>query len=170
MRRRIQRNDARFEEGQVGVVAGEKTEHQNHSMLLASFIVKGWDGVLDAEGSPIKYSPSVAAELLENNIEFFIFVLREGALAANDAAEERAESVGKPLPRFEWEQEWGGESKKRRAVYARLRLAVPDEPERDPITAYLLNLYRNICRGRRYIAGMAGRSRCLCRRGRYPTG
>jgi hypothetical protein len=40
----------------------------------------------------------VAAELLENNIEFFIFVLREGAAAANDAAEERAESVGKPSP------------------------------------------------------------------------
>lgn len=96
MRRRIQRNDARFEEGQVGVVAGEKTEHQNHSMLLASFIVKDWDGVLDAEGNPIKYSPAIAAELLETNIEFFVFVLREGAAAANDAAEERAESVGKP--------------------------------------------------------------------------
>ncbi|MBS4081802.1 hypothetical protein [Pseudomonas rustica] len=98
MRRRIQRNDARFEEGQVGVVAGEMTEHQNHSMLLSHFIVKDWDGVLDTEGSPVKYSPAVAAELLENNIEFFIFVLREGALAANDAAEERAESVGKRLP------------------------------------------------------------------------
>ena len=98
MRRRITRNDARFEEGQVGVIAGELTEHQNHAMLMSHFIVKDWEGVLDAEGSPIKYSPSVAAELLENNIEFFIFVLREGALAANDAAEERAESVGKPLP------------------------------------------------------------------------
>jgi hypothetical protein len=98
MRRRIQRNDARFEEGQVGVVAGEMTEHQNHAMLLSHFIVKDWEGVLDADGNPIKYSPSVAAELLENNIEFFIFVLREGELAANDAAEERAESVGKRSP------------------------------------------------------------------------
>lgn len=96
MRRRIQRNDARFEEGQVGVVAGEMTEHQNHAMLLSHFIVKDWEGVLDADGNPIKYSPPVAAELLENNIEFFVFVLREGAAAANDAAEERAESVGKP--------------------------------------------------------------------------
>jgi hypothetical protein len=67
-------------------------------MLLASFIVKGWEGVLDADGNPVKYSPEVAAELLENNIEFFVFVLREGAMAANDAAEERAESVGKPSP------------------------------------------------------------------------
>ncbi|WP_434706923.1 hypothetical protein J3Q07_08410 [Pseudomonas sp. D4-18] len=35
-------------------------------------------------------------------------------------------------------------------------MSVPDEPENDPLTAYLLNLYRNVCRGRRYIAGMAG--------------
>jgi hypothetical protein len=35
-------------------------------------------------------------------------------------------------------------------------MAVPDEPETDPITAYLLNLYRNVCRGRRYLAGMSG--------------
>lgn len=33
---------------------------------------------------------------------------------------------------------------------------MPDEPENDPITAYLLNLYRNVTRGRRYIASMAG--------------
>ncbi|WP_447778367.1 hypothetical protein [Pseudomonas chlororaphis] len=35
-------------------------------------------------------------------------------------------------------------------------MAVPDEPENDPITAYLLNLFRNVCRGRRYITSMAG--------------
>lgn len=98
MRRRIARNDARFDEGQVGVVAGEKTEHQNHSMLLSHFIVKDWAGVLDADGNPLKYSPAVAAELLETNIEFFIFVLREGAAVASDSAEELAETVGKPSP------------------------------------------------------------------------
>ncbi|SDQ68685.1 hypothetical protein SAMN05216487_3276 [Pseudomonas sp. UC 17F4] len=96
MRRRIARNDARFEEGQVGVVAGELTEHQNHAMLLSHFIVKDWSGVLDAQGNPIKYSPAVASELLESNIEFFVFVLREGAAAATDTAQERAETVGKP--------------------------------------------------------------------------
>ncbi|WP_456254885.1 hypothetical protein ACP3PM_20720 [Pseudomonas iridis] len=35
-------------------------------------------------------------------------------------------------------------------------MAIPGEPENDPLTAYLLNLYRNVSRGRRYIAGMAG--------------
>lgn len=33
---------------------------------------------------------------------------------------------------------------------------MPDEPPNDPITAYLLNLFRNICRGRRFASCMAG--------------
>ncbi|UVL53946.1 hypothetical protein [Pseudomonas sp. B21-035] len=33
---------------------------------------------------------------------------------------------------------------------------MPDEPPNDPITAYLLNLFRNICRGRRFVSSMAG--------------
>ena len=98
MRRRIARNDARFEEGQVGVVAGELTEHQNHAMLLAHFIVKDWSGVLDAEGNPLKYGPSVAAELLENSLEFFLFVLRGGSSVATESAEELKDTVGKPSP------------------------------------------------------------------------
>ena len=98
MRRRIARNDARFEEGQVGVVAGELTEHQNHAMLLAHFIVKDWSGVLDAEGNPLKYGPSVAAELLENSLEFVLFVLRGGSSVATESAEELKDTVGKPSP------------------------------------------------------------------------
>lgn len=35
-------------------------------------------------------------------------------------------------------------------------MVVPDEPENDPLTAYLLSLFRNVCRGRRYITSMAG--------------
>lgn len=98
MRRRIARNDARFEEGQVGVVSGELTEHQNHAMLLAHFIVKDWSGVLDADGNPLKYGPSVAAELLENSLEFFLFVLRGGSSVATESAEELKDTVGKPSP------------------------------------------------------------------------
>lgn len=37
-----------------------------------------------------------------------------------------------------------------------MKLAVPDEPETDPITDYLLNTFRNIARGRRFITSMAG--------------
>lgn len=35
-------------------------------------------------------------------------------------------------------------------------MSVPDEPPQDPITAYLLNTFRGVCRGRRYISGMGG--------------
>lgn len=98
MRRRIQRNDAQFVEGQVGVVSGEKTEHQNHCMLLATFIVKDWDGVQDEGGNPLKFSVSNAYDLLESNIDFFLFVLRQASSAATESSEELAETVGKPSP------------------------------------------------------------------------
>lgn len=35
-------------------------------------------------------------------------------------------------------------------------MAVPDEPETDPMTDYLLNVFRNITRGRRFVSSMAG--------------
>lgn len=95
-RRRLQRNDARFEEGQVGVVAGEKTEYQNHCMLLANFIVKDWSGALDEKGNPLAYSADTAAELLESSVDFFLFVLREAGRTAVELNEELSDSVGKP--------------------------------------------------------------------------
>ena len=35
-------------------------------------------------------------------------------------------------------------------------MAVPEEPETDAITSYLLNTFRNVCRGRRMLATMTG--------------
>lgn len=35
-------------------------------------------------------------------------------------------------------------------------MAVPDEPETDPITDYLLSTFRNITRGRRFVSTMSG--------------
>jgi hypothetical protein len=35
-------------------------------------------------------------------------------------------------------------------------MAVPDEPETDPMTDYLLSTFRNITRGRRFVSSMAG--------------
>jgi hypothetical protein len=98
MRRRIQRNDARFDEGQVGVIDGEMTEQQNQCMLLSHFIVKDWEGVQDADGNPLKFSHKGAADLLEANIEFFIFVLQEAGKITAEAREELAEAVGKQSP------------------------------------------------------------------------
>ncbi|MCY4125396.1 MAG: hypothetical protein OXF59_09420 [Pseudomonas sp.] len=98
MRRRLQRNDAMFEEGQVGVVEGERTEHQNHCLLLGHFIVKDWTGVEDVDGNPVKFSPQTAAELLDSSIEFFVFTLKQAGQISADARAERADTVGKQSP------------------------------------------------------------------------
>jgi hypothetical protein len=95
VRRRIQRNDARFEEGEIGVVPGEKTEHQSHCSLLAQFVVKDWDGVQDDQGNPLKFDVGACTELLESNIDFFLFVLKEGSKSTVEASKELAETVEK---------------------------------------------------------------------------
>ncbi|WP_057978837.1 hypothetical protein [Pseudomonas lactis] len=41
-------------------------------------------------------------------------------------------------------------------MYSRLGFELPDEPPNDPITAYLLNTFRNVARGRRFLSTMAG--------------
>lgn len=97
-RRRLRNNDSRFGEGDVGIVDGEKTENETQAMLLGNFIVKDWSGVLDEEGNTLNYEPQVAADIMLADPAFFLFVLKEAGRIANDAAEERAESVGKPSP------------------------------------------------------------------------
>jgi len=95
VRRRIQRNDASFAQGEIGVVAGEMTEHQSHCALLAQFIVKDWDGVQDDQGNPLKFTTGACTELLEANIDFFLFVLQEGSKSTIEAGTELAETVEK---------------------------------------------------------------------------
>lgn len=112
MRRRLQRNDAQFDEGEVGVIDGERTEHQNHCLLLGHFIVKGWEGVQDADGNPLKYTPSAAADLLDANIEFFVFVLREAGKISAQAKAELDETVGKPSPASSGKESGAGKAKR----------------------------------------------------------
>lgn len=38
-------------------------------------------------------------------------------------------------------------------IYQRLGVVVPEEPELDAITLSLLNAFRNVTRGRRYLVG-----------------
>lgn len=98
MQRRIRRNDSSFEEGEVGVLAGEKSQHESQCMLISHFILKDWDGVLDAEGNPLKFSHNLGCELLKSNFEFFVFVFNQSTEIAREAKEELAETVGKPSP------------------------------------------------------------------------
>jgi hypothetical protein len=94
--RRVARNDAKFGEGSIGVVEGELTDLQNHAMLLGHFIVKGWEGVEDEQGKPVKYTAAAAAQLLESNVEFLLFVLRGGVKVDEQKQEELDETVKKP--------------------------------------------------------------------------
>lgn len=97
-RRRLRNNDARFEEGKVGVVEGEKTEHESQCALLAAFILKDWEGAQDEDGNPLKYTPELGAQMLDSDIEFFIFVLKSATAFAGQMKEELDETMGKPSP------------------------------------------------------------------------
>lgn len=98
MRRRLARNDAQFGEGSVGVIEGEKTEHDNHCLLLASFIVKDWQGAQDESGKALAYSETTCTEMLRGDADFFYFVLRRAAAIAADNRAELEDIKGKPSP------------------------------------------------------------------------
>lgn len=98
MRRRLARNDAQFSEGAVGVIEGEKSEHDNHCFLLASFIVKDWQGAEDENGNALAYSETIGAEMLSGDTDFFYFVLRRAAAIAADNRAELEEIKGKQSP------------------------------------------------------------------------
>lgn len=95
MRRRLARNDEKFGEGSIGVIEGEKSEHENHCMLLATFILKGWQGALDTAGKEIGYSEEIGTQMLRGDAEFFLFVLRSAAKFAEENRAELAEIVEK---------------------------------------------------------------------------
>ncbi|WP_116865681.1 hypothetical protein [Pseudomonas syringae] len=98
MRRRVARNDAQFQEGDIGIIQGEKTEYVNHCLAIASFLLKDWTGAVDGEGNEIAYTAQVGALMLEDNIDLFIFVLDRCAELAASKKEEQVETLEKPLP------------------------------------------------------------------------
>ncbi len=95
MRRQLARSDAGFGEGKVGVLPGEKTEHEKHCLLLASFILKDWKGALDETGKAIGYSEKVGNEMLQGDTDFFVFVINRAAAIAADYKVECEEILGK---------------------------------------------------------------------------
>lgn len=97
-RRKLLSADAQFGTGVVGVIDGETTEHQTQCRLLSQFIVKDWSGVLDADDNPLPYNAEVAEQMLDANIKFFLFVLRESGNATIEAQKAMAETVGKSSP------------------------------------------------------------------------
>lgn len=97
-RRKLRNADAQFGVGVVGVIDGEKTETQTQYKLLSQFVIKDWAGVQDADENPLPYSPEVGEQMLDANLEFFLFVLREASASALEAQQALAETVGKSSP------------------------------------------------------------------------
>ncbi|MDU8429180.1 hypothetical protein RYA99_12355 [Pseudomonas syringae pv. actinidifoliorum] len=98
MRRRVQRNDAQFQEGDIGVIQGEKSEYVNHCLAISFFLLKDWQGALDEEGNELVYKPAIGAQMLENDIDFFLFVLGKAGELAVELKAEKVETLEKPLP------------------------------------------------------------------------
>lgn len=98
MRRRVARNDAQFQEGDIGIIQGEKTEYVNHCLAIASFLLKDWTGAVDGDGNEIKYTAQVGAQMLDDNVELFMFVLKHSGELAISKKEEQVETLEKPLP------------------------------------------------------------------------
>ncbi|ALU60879.1 hypothetical protein ACA40_13790 [Pseudomonas syringae pv. lapsa] len=98
MRRRVARNDAQFQEGDIGIIQGEKTEYVNHCLSIASFLLKDWTGAVDGDGNEIKYTAQVGAQMLEDNVDLFVFVLEHSGELAASKKVEQVETLEKPSP------------------------------------------------------------------------
>lgn len=97
-RRQINKADAKFKTGDVGVADGEITEHAYQCKLLSQYIVKGWKGAKDAKGVAVKYTPETGEATLLSSIDFFLFVIKEASEIASDTAKEQADTLGKSSP------------------------------------------------------------------------
>lgn len=97
-RRQINKADAKFKTGEVGVAEGEISEHAYQCKLLSQYILKDWRGAKDAEGRSAEFSPQAGEATLSASVEFFLFVVKSASEIAADAKTERSETVGKPSP------------------------------------------------------------------------
>lgn len=98
VRRQINKADSQFKLGEVGVVDGERTEHEYQCRLLSQYILKGWRGAKDANGNEVKYSPQAGEATLKSSLDFFLFVITQAGEIASDAQKETADAVGKSSP------------------------------------------------------------------------
>lgn len=97
--RLIAKQDAGQSLENITVTDADKAEHDIQSQLFAKYILKDWSGdVTDENGKPLKYSEENAFNLLRNNIEVFIFVLKAAQKVDLENFKEKQAMVGKSLP------------------------------------------------------------------------
>lgn len=98
LRRALNRNDATFQQGEIGIIEGEKTEHESLCLMLATYILKDWTGAEDADGNPLKYTPENGHAVLMGDTDLFLFIVKQANEYSAESKAELAESVGKQSP------------------------------------------------------------------------
>lgn len=95
--RKISQADALFQDGEVGVIEGEKSEGDTVRALLAKFIIQDWSGAEDENGNPLAYNAKVGAEMLRTAPGFMQFVNSNANRIALENAGESSSIEGKSL-------------------------------------------------------------------------
>lgn len=96
-RRLITQSDAGQSLHDISVSDADTTEFDVQCQLMAKFLIRDWDGVVNEDGSAEEFSAEAAEKLLKSNAAFFAWVLEKSTVVAIDKAKEIAEAKKKPL-------------------------------------------------------------------------
>lgn len=81
-RRLITQSDARQSLHNISVSDADTTEFDVQCQLMAKFLIRDWDGVVNEDGSEAEFSAEAAEKLLKSNAAFFAWVLEKSTLVA----------------------------------------------------------------------------------------
>ncbi|MCL1161497.1 hypothetical protein L2728_06295 [Shewanella chilikensis] len=81
-RRLITKSDARQSLHNISVSDADTTEFDVQCQLMAKFLIRDWDGVVNEDGSEAEFSAEAAEKLLKSNAAFFAWVLEKSTVVA----------------------------------------------------------------------------------------
>ncbi|MBO2700774.1 hypothetical protein [Shewanella algae] len=81
-RRLITQSDARQSLHNISVSDADTTEFDVQCQLMAKFLIRDWDGVVNEDGSEAEFSAEAAEKLLKSNAAFFAWVLEKSTVVA----------------------------------------------------------------------------------------
>jgi hypothetical protein len=81
-RRLIAESDAKQSLHNISVSDADTTEFDVQCQLIAKFLIRDWDGVVNEDGNQAEFSAGAAEKLLKSNVAFFAWVLEKSTLVA----------------------------------------------------------------------------------------
>ncbi|MBO2578130.1 hypothetical protein I6M29_11250 [Shewanella algae] len=81
-RRLITQSDSRQSLHNISVSDADTTEFDVQCQLMAKFLIRDWDGVVNEDGSEAEFSAEAAEKLLKSNAAFFAWVLEKSTAVA----------------------------------------------------------------------------------------